>query len=309
MFLWRKFAEHHWVKAHEDLLQTHAHGQLVIVHRPGHKRLQLEVICRSRSDSSALLKEFGGRIEPLPRNWLKRFACGDSKSINVGKRLMILRSIDELWRRSVRRSQRSSHQRARPDVPEDSARDQAGAPCDSSLVSIWNWRACHDGNVASSFGTTDPPLEARLVTRRSWDWQRDSRSGGKRFWCRPRHRYRQRCHRDFDGQIKCPTEQDSRRRFSIRRCSQMEPGTEDGCDYGKFVQRFAYRNPAETMRRRMANSLGHFAQPARRIASRTAAKGRRDHQHEASREMDGFSGGPDRHSAEAGPWAGKFLRR
>ena len=116
MFLWRKFAEHHWLKAHEDLLQAHAHGQLVIVRRPGRKRLELEIVCRSRSGSSALLKEFGGRIEALPRNWLERVARGDSKPIKIGKRLMVVRSINELQRCSVRRPHRSSRHRARPDA-------------------------------------------------------------------------------------------------------------------------------------------------------------------------------------------------
>ena len=89
MYLWRKRAELHWVKAHEDLLQAHASGQLVIVRRPGRKRLEVEIVCRSRSDSSALLKEFGGRIEVLPHNWLERFARGDAKPIKIGKRLMV----------------------------------------------------------------------------------------------------------------------------------------------------------------------------------------------------------------------------
>src|SRR5204863_2965907 len=62
----------------------------------------LEIVCRSRSDSSALLKEFGGRIEALPRNWLERSARGDSKPIKIGKRLMVVRSIKELQRCSVR---------------------------------------------------------------------------------------------------------------------------------------------------------------------------------------------------------------
>jgi ribosomal protein L11 methyltransferase len=116
MFLWRKFAEHHWLKAHEDLLQARAHGQLVIVRRPGRKRLELEIVCRSRSGSSALLKEFGGRIEALPRNWLERVARGHSKPIKIGKRLMVVRSINELQRCSVRRPHRSSRHRARPDA-------------------------------------------------------------------------------------------------------------------------------------------------------------------------------------------------
>ena len=79
----------HWVEAHEDALQAKASGQLVIVRRPERKRLELEIVCRSRSDSSALLKEFGGRIEALPGNWLERFTRGDSKAIKIGKRLMV----------------------------------------------------------------------------------------------------------------------------------------------------------------------------------------------------------------------------
>ena len=89
MYLWRRTAEMHWVEAHEDALRAKASGQLVIVRRPGRKRLELEIVCRSRSDSCALLKEFGGRIEALPRNWLERFARGDAKPIKIGKRLMV----------------------------------------------------------------------------------------------------------------------------------------------------------------------------------------------------------------------------
>lgn len=89
MFLWHKRAEPLWVKAHEDLLQAHADGQLVIVQKPGRQRLELEIICCSRRDSTALLNQFGGQIEALPRNWPKRFARGDSKPIKIGNRLVI----------------------------------------------------------------------------------------------------------------------------------------------------------------------------------------------------------------------------
>jgi len=86
----------------------------VIVRRPERKRLELEIVCRSRRDSSALLTEFGGRIEALSRNWLERFARGDAKPIKIGKRLIVIRSIDELQRCSVRCPKRSSHHRVRP---------------------------------------------------------------------------------------------------------------------------------------------------------------------------------------------------
>lgn len=88
MFVWRKFAEHHWVEAHQDLLQARARGHLVLVQRPGRKRLEVEIACASRRDSSALVKKLGGRVEALPRNWLK-FARADSKPIKIGKRLVV----------------------------------------------------------------------------------------------------------------------------------------------------------------------------------------------------------------------------
>jgi ribosomal protein L11 methyltransferase len=116
VYLWRRTAEIRWLKAREDLLQAHAHGQLVIVRRPGRKRLELEIVFRSRSDSSALLKEFGGRIEALPRNWLERFARGDSKPIKIGKRLMVVSSMNELRRCRVRCPQRSSRRGASSDA-------------------------------------------------------------------------------------------------------------------------------------------------------------------------------------------------
>jgi ribosomal protein L11 methyltransferase len=116
VYLWRRTAEIRWLKAHEDLLQAHAHGQLVIVRRPERKRLELEIVCRSRSDSSALLTEFGGRIEALPRNCLERFGRCDAKRIKIGKRLMVVRSMNELQRCSVRCPQRRSRHRPRPDT-------------------------------------------------------------------------------------------------------------------------------------------------------------------------------------------------
>jgi len=116
VYLWRRTAETHWVKAREDLLQARAQGRLVIVHRTDRKRLQLEIVCNSRTHSRALVREFGGRIQALPRNWLKRFAVKDSKPIKIGKRLIVAGSINELQGCSVRCPQRSPHRSARPDA-------------------------------------------------------------------------------------------------------------------------------------------------------------------------------------------------
>jgi len=108
MFLWRKSAEPPWVKAHEDLLQADADGQLVIVRRPGRKLLQLEIACNSRSRSRALLKQFGGRVEKFPRGWLERFMYGPkSKPLKIGKRLLIFNVGGTLVSRVSRHKGRS----------------------------------------------------------------------------------------------------------------------------------------------------------------------------------------------------------
>jgi ribosomal protein L11 methyltransferase len=134
MFLWRKSAEILWVKANEELLQAHAHGQLVIVRRPQRKFLQLEIACSSRKASRALVEDFGGRIEKLRRNWLERFARDDSKPIKIGKRLIVARSINEVQSCSVRCPQRSSHRRARPDARRAA---HATAPiCETQILVI-----------------------------------------------------------------------------------------------------------------------------------------------------------------------------
>ena len=114
MYLWHRTAEIRWLKAHEELVRAHAHGQLVIVRRPGRKRLELEIVCRSRRDSSTLLRVFGGSIEALPSNWLERFARGDAKPIKIGRRLMVIRSVNELQRCNIRCPPRSSRDRTRP---------------------------------------------------------------------------------------------------------------------------------------------------------------------------------------------------
>src|SRR5438094_1923698 len=78
----------------------------------------------------------------------------------------------------------------------------------------------------------------------------------------------------------------------------MELDAGDRPDKGKLIQRVAHRNAAGTKRERLANSLRHFAQPETRIRSRAAAEPLRHHHHEASGEMDGFSGAADQHSAD-----------
>jgi ribosomal protein L11 methyltransferase len=93
MYLWRKTVEPEWLETREKILQTRSHGRLAVISRPGSKPLHLEIACRSRNQTQALVKEFGGRVEKLPRDWLKRFARkAKPKPLKIGRRLLVVRS-------------------------------------------------------------------------------------------------------------------------------------------------------------------------------------------------------------------------
>jgi ribosomal protein L11 methyltransferase len=86
MYLWRKFATPGW-------LNSKMIAGLTVIERPGRKRLQLEVCCKSTTQARRLVDEFGGHFEKLPRDWLERFSREqESEPIKIGKRLVIVRS-------------------------------------------------------------------------------------------------------------------------------------------------------------------------------------------------------------------------
>jgi ribosomal protein L11 methyltransferase len=95
MYLWRKLTDPAWLRAREEFLEARARGALVVISRPGRKRLRLEIACDSRSESQRFIQEFGGRVEKLPRHWLKRFArFPESKPLKIGRRLLVSRKGD-----------------------------------------------------------------------------------------------------------------------------------------------------------------------------------------------------------------------
>jgi ribosomal protein L11 methyltransferase len=94
MYLWRKAADPCWLSAREEILEARARGALVVISRPGRKRLQLEIPCHSKRGSQRFIHEFGGWVEKLPRDWLKRFARKEkSKPLRIGKRLLVVHSL------------------------------------------------------------------------------------------------------------------------------------------------------------------------------------------------------------------------
>src|SRR5437773_4505581 len=108
MHLWRKLAEPRWLSARENNLQARSHGGLVIISRPGRKRLQLEIACTSRNLARKLIEEFGGRAEKWPRDWFKRFAdLHKSKPLKIGKRLLISTTAPSRAKREIYRVRRT----------------------------------------------------------------------------------------------------------------------------------------------------------------------------------------------------------
>ena len=90
MYLWRKSATPRWLGVHEAALRAKANAKLVVIEQPDRKKLQVEVCCKSKMQARPFVRQFGGRIQKLPRDWLQRFSrVQNSKPIKIGKRLVI----------------------------------------------------------------------------------------------------------------------------------------------------------------------------------------------------------------------------
>jgi len=92
MYLWRRQASETWWRDNAEELRTVAGDRLAIIEQAGRRRLQFEVVSSSRVGLLNLAKQFGGRVEKLPRDWLKRFSRGQkTEPVRIGKRLIVLR--------------------------------------------------------------------------------------------------------------------------------------------------------------------------------------------------------------------------
>jgi ribosomal protein L11 methyltransferase len=93
MYLWRRLASQKWRSDNENELRAIAGNRLAIIEEAGRKRLRFEVASRFRSELQNLTKQFGGRVEKLPRDWLNRFLQKQkTKPLKIGKRLVVVRS-------------------------------------------------------------------------------------------------------------------------------------------------------------------------------------------------------------------------
>jgi ribosomal protein L11 methyltransferase len=91
MYLWRKLADRWWLAANETALRAFAGNQLAIIERPPRKRLQIELGSKSSRKVQTLVDQFGGRIEKLPRDWLKRYLRKQkAKPLNIGDKTLLI---------------------------------------------------------------------------------------------------------------------------------------------------------------------------------------------------------------------------
>ena len=90
-YTWRKRAGARWLRLHTDDLTRRFGATLALIERPGSKRVVLEISCRTTKRAQALKAEFGGSVEQLAPDWLRRFARQSlSKPLRIGTRLVIL---------------------------------------------------------------------------------------------------------------------------------------------------------------------------------------------------------------------------
>jgi ribosomal protein L11 methyltransferase len=92
MYLWRKHATENWLREHSAALLARSGRSVAIVERPG-KRALVEFTSRTRREASGLQRKFGGKIEKLPADWLKKLVNQTpAKPLRIGSRLLVSRS-------------------------------------------------------------------------------------------------------------------------------------------------------------------------------------------------------------------------
>jgi ribosomal protein L11 methyltransferase len=93
MYLWRRRATRQWWAENGETLQLHFGNRLALIQRPDRKRLLIEISSILPNELHNIVKQFGGRIDRLSRNWLSQLLrAPNPKSLKVGNRLVISRS-------------------------------------------------------------------------------------------------------------------------------------------------------------------------------------------------------------------------
>ena len=99
MYIWRKQVRPAWLHPRSDDLSARFGAALAIVERPGKRRTLLQVSCPTVRQANALVREFGGSAEKLPRAWLQNFAKrAQTKPLRIGSHLLVRSTPDKKQR-------------------------------------------------------------------------------------------------------------------------------------------------------------------------------------------------------------------
>jgi ribosomal protein L11 methyltransferase len=95
MYIWRKSATADWLERNLDHLLRRYGNALAIIERPGKARMLVDLSCRESKEARHLQREFGGHIEKLPRDWLRRLVDRNpARPLRIGSRLIVSRAAD-----------------------------------------------------------------------------------------------------------------------------------------------------------------------------------------------------------------------
>ncbi len=91
MYIWRKHASADWLKRHSEELARRFGTAVAIIERPGRARTLVQVSFSTRKQAVESRDKFGGAIEKLRADWLKRFAKeSEVKPLRVGSELIVI---------------------------------------------------------------------------------------------------------------------------------------------------------------------------------------------------------------------------
>ena len=94
-YIWRKQVQPYWLLKYREVFESRFGQALVLIEQPGKTRVSLEIVCGTKRKAQELNREFGGRIELIHRNWVRKFIKQDHKLIRIGARLQIVRERQE----------------------------------------------------------------------------------------------------------------------------------------------------------------------------------------------------------------------
>ncbi|MEY2498531.1 MAG: ribosomal protein methyltransferase [Verrucomicrobiota bacterium] len=104
MYIWRKSSTTDWIRTRSEDLSRRFGSAIAIIEQAGKARTLVEISCPSEREARALIREFGGSVERLRRDWLAHFARrARAKPLRVGSRLVILRTQKKQMLTSKRR--------------------------------------------------------------------------------------------------------------------------------------------------------------------------------------------------------------